>query len=106
MYAQGDMYLAISTYIPVKSKTNQTKIDGTQPTVKPRTTEIEALRVRFIPVTKVAFTELEKQRLIFEADAQAAYLCSKGKHLYGGARKRWIAGQVGVTVREVKLHLR
>lgn len=43
-----------------------------------------------------------KHAAILAADVEAAHLCSKGHHLYGGARLRWIAGKTGCTLIEVK----
>jgi hypothetical protein len=67
--------MAIGTYIPVKSKTNQTKIDGTQPTTKARQTEVAALKTPPKPSTVLGAA--------FEHDCTAAVECG-----YNLARQR------------------
>lgn len=103
--------MAIGTRIPVKSSSNDTDLNGSQPTTKLRVTEAQALNGWYeddtlqASYTMIEFTEQEKWRAVYQADYDAEVLCSKGRNLRGGARLRWIAGRCGLTVVEVKRYL-
>lgn len=83
--------MAIPTNIPVKSNTNQTRIDGTQPTTKARTTEVEALKP-----PRTHHTVLGRA---FEDDHTSRILCEYriGRNLgfTDNALIIWVAGRVG-----------
>jgi len=91
--------MAIPTHIPVKSKTNQAKLDGTQPTTKARTTEVEALRAKRSPHSTVLGAA-------FKDDATSRILCEYniGRNLgfSGTTLLVWVAGRVGVFVSTVR----
>lgn len=96
---------AVGTRIPVHGHKRQVTQQGITRTHRVRLTELAAEQSAALDLPDDPI-EKQKWESVWAADREAAIMCSKGKHLYGESRLRWISGHTGVLLSEVRYILR
>lgn len=98
---------AIGTYIPVRGHKRRVTQKGITRTHRVRQTELDAGKPQVVVKRILLESEVEKRAAVMALWQEAADWSRKrdGHGIYGGARHRWIAGKLGLTVREVCLLL-
>lgn len=101
----GDRPSAVGTRIPVRGKRRHCNQQGITRVHRIRLTELAAEQSARLDLPDDPI-EKQKWESVWAADREAAIQCSKGKHLYGESRLRWISGHTGVLLSEVRYILR
>lgn len=98
---------AVGTRIPVHSRFGKVNQQGISKTHVSRRVELDAGKPQVIVKRVLLESEAEKRAAVLALWQEAADWSRKGNGhgIYGGARHRWIAGKLGLTVREVCLLL-